>query len=40
MSDFYDIWETDKGLSQTKCCGTEVLPERIAVQIQDINAEA
>ena len=39
-SDFYDIWETDKGLSQTKCCGTEVLPERIAVQIQDINAEA
>ena len=40
VSDFYDIWETDKGLSQTKCCGTEVLPERIAVQIQDINAEA
>ena len=39
-SDFYDIWETDKGLSQTKCCGTEVLPEREGIQIQDINAEA
>ncbi len=40
VSDFYDIWETDKGLSQTKCCGTEVLPERVAVQIQDVNAKA
>ena len=39
-SDFYDIWETDKGLSQTKCCGTEVLPEREGIQIQDINAKA
>ena len=39
-SDFYNIWETDKGLSQTKCCGTEVLPEREGIQIQDINAEA
>ena len=39
-SDFYDIWETDKGLSQTKCCGTEVFPEREGIQIQDINAEA
>ena len=39
-SDFYDIWETNKGLSQTKCCGTEVLPEREGIQIQDINAEA
>lgn len=39
-SNFYDIWETDKGLSQTKCCGTEVLPEREGIQIQDINARA
>ena len=39
-SDFYNIWETDKGLSQTKCCGTEVLPEREGIQIQDINAKA
>ena len=29
-SDFYDPWKTDRGLEETKCCGTEVLAERIA----------
>ena len=39
-SNFYDIWKVDKGLEETKCCGTELLAERDGIQIQDINAEA
>ena len=39
-SNFYDIWKVDKGLEETRCCGTELLAERDGIQIQDINAEA
>jgi len=39
-SDFYPIWEVDKGILDTKCCGKELLTERVGIQIQDINAEA
>lgn len=28
-SDFYPIWEADKGMLDTKCCGKELLTERI-----------
>ena len=28
-SDFYDMWKADRGLLDTKCCGTELLAERI-----------
>ena len=39
-SDFYDIWKVDRGLEETRCCGKELLTERVGVEIQDINAEA
>ena len=29
-SDFYDPWKADRGLLDTKCCGKELLAERIA----------
>lgn len=29
VSDFYDPWKADRGQEETKCCGTEILPERI-----------
>ena len=29
-SDFYDIWNADKGLLDTKCCGKELLTDRIS----------
>ena len=28
-SDFYDMWNADKGLVDTKCCGKELLTERL-----------
>jgi len=28
-SDFYDPWRAERGLEETKCCGTELLNERI-----------
>ena len=29
-SDFYDPWRAERGLEETKCCGTELLTKRIS----------